>query len=439
MARYNQSLREEIITTIENNSDMNSYPLRNQIKTFIVDPLNSMKFAGSVLIVIDALDEAATLSADGSLEGKEEMLAALAAEIPNLPSFVKVLIVSRDEHDISSHLGSLGQQVSINNFPDTDTDIRVYIDHRMSQIRQKIRLSPGLPSDWPTDDSCAQLTKRASGLFLWARVVCAYIQTFDPPGRLQDVLSQHKFDTDGKGPSAEVVLNKLYLDILQKVYNTVQFPLEDFQDVFGCILCTKAPFTQKSLHAFLVVGVDGARPSLSGLASLILTLGSIVQVEPSSEVANLSDPEPLIRILHPSLYDFFISPKRCTDARFHINPTIYNIHIVVRCFAVMTTMLTRDICSIRDPTKFNLQVLDLVDKHIPAHLRYSCRFWARHLVLAEDAKVFEVAKEWLFEHLLHWLEVMSLLGELDDAFVMLKMVETWFTVSLFHFPWFSSP
>ncbi|KAF8798279.1 WD40 repeat-like protein [Phlegmacium glaucopus] len=426
MARYNQSLRKEIITTVENQSDMNSHPLRNQFKTFIVDPLNSTMFTGPALIVIDALDEAATRSADGSLEGKEEMLAALAAEIPNLPSFVKVLLVSRDEHDISTHLGSLGRQISIDNLPDTDTDIRAYIDHRLSQIRQQIcQRSPSSSSDWPTDDLGAQLTKRASGLFQWARVVCAYIQEFDPPGRLQDVLSQRELDTDGKGPSAEVVLNNLYLNILQKV----QFPLEDFQDIFGCILCAKMPFTHKALHAFLVLGVNDVKLSLSRLASLILTLGSILQVEPSLEVANSSNPEPLIRILHPSLYDFFVSLRRCTDTRFHINPTIHNVRIAARCFAVMATMLTRDICSIRDPTKFNWQVLDLVDKHIPAHLRYSCRFWARHLMFDEDAKVFAVAKEWLFEHLLHWLEVMSLLDELDDAFAMLKMAETWFTKS----------
>ncbi|KDR74367.1 hypothetical protein GALMADRAFT_141414 [Galerina marginata CBS 339.88] len=425
MARYHPALRGEIINTIESQSDMNGHPPRNQFKVFIVAPLNLMAFAGPVVIVIDALDEAATRSADGSLGSKKEMLAALAAEIPNLPSFVKVLIVSRDEPDISNHLSSLSYPLSIDSFLDTNTDIRTYIDYEMSKIQR----SPSFPSDWPTDAMCAELANRASGLFQWARVVCTYIQDYDPQGRLQDVLLQRKVGTDGKGPRSELVLDELYLNILQKVYNTVQFPLEDFQTVFGCILCAKMPFTQNSLHAFLVLGVDGAKPSLGGLESLILSLGSILQVEPPSEVANSSNPEQLIHILHPSLYDFFTSSTRCTDTRFHIDPTTHNTRIAAQCFAVMTSMLTRDICSIRDPTKFNWQVLELVDKHIPAHLRYSCRFWAQHLVFVSDAKVLAVAKEWLFQHLLHWLEVMSLLGDLDDAFTMLKMAEIRFTVS----------
>ncbi|KAJ7584026.1 hypothetical protein C8J56DRAFT_952444 [Mycena floridula] len=433
MARYSMSLRNEIMNTIDLHGDMSSYPLRNQLKTFIVDTLKLVAFSGPVLIVIDALDEAGS-SNDGSPESgerRDEMLEALAAEIPQLPSYVKVLIVSRDEPDIRAHLGSLGQQRSIDNLPDTNLDIRAFFDSRMSQIRQRY---PSLDKNWPSETLLIELTERAFGLFQWAAVVCKYVQSFDPPGRLQDILSPRKPNSDGRGPQAEWVLNQLYLNILQKACNDI--PPEVFRYVFGSILCSKTPFTQKGLDAFLGLGaapivVDAVEIYLSGSESIILALGAILQVE--SFLSSSNDSRTFIHILHPSLYDFFISPTRCTDTRFYIDNISQNVTIAARCFTVMTSMLKRDICDVQDPTKLNSQVLDLkerIERHIPEHLQYSCRFWVKHLMFDDSEKLFTVAKEWLFEHLLHWLEVMSLLGETDDAFAALKTAETWFKNAL---------
>ena len=104
------------------------------------------------------------------------------------------------------------------------------------------------------------------------------------------------------------------------------------------------------------------------------------------------------------------------------------------CFNTMN-MLHRDICGIKDPTKFNSEILDLdirLHEHLQEHLRYACIHWNQHLepIPVEHSDVKECAKEFFRTHLLHWIEVMSLLDHANHVQLALSKTKLWFQVHL---------
>ena len=61
-----------------------------------------------------------------------------------------------------------------------------------------------------------------------------------------------------------------------------------------------------------------------------------------------------------------------------------------------------------------------IEHHILPHLQYACRHWAFHLANAMLSDVLlDAVKEFCLKYLLYWLEVCSLLGELQGAILAL--------------------
>jgi hypothetical protein len=71
-----------------------------------------------------------------------------------------------------------------------------------------------------------------------------------------------------------------------------------------------------------------------------------------------------------------------------------------------------------------------VKKFIPAELSYSCRFWGAHVrAVPFDSSLAEEIKAFLDkEHLLFWLEVLSLLKGLSSSVGILSYIVDWFKV-----------
>jgi hypothetical protein len=139
------------------------------------------------------------------------------------------------------------------------------------------------------------------------------------------------------------------------------------------------------------------------------------------------DDKGLVRVLHASITDFFTNPSRCTDEQFFIDRSQYNYELAIHCFKAMDG-LKRDLCGVNDPTKFNSEIHGLderLNRYLTEDLRYACHFWHRHLedVQDPDDDTYNQAKGFFFTHLLHWIKVMSLL---DDMFLALKDMKTWF-------------
>jgi hypothetical protein len=124
-----------------------------------------------------------------------------------------------------------------------------------------------------------------------------------------------------------------------------------------------------------------------------------------------------IRPIHLSFSEFFLDLDRSGDA-YVADESAHHLRIAVRCLQIMNKHLRIDICDIRDSSLFNIEVADLdqrLAESAPPQLRYACRFWHVHLELADTALSDSVAshlEEFCKKHLLHWLELLSLLNEL---------------------------
>jgi hypothetical protein len=416
-ALFNGRFREGLLHAIKQHGKMNTYTLREQFGKFIIEPLNNAKFLAPIVIIVDALDEC-------GVEGERtELLFSIAKEIPKLPSYIKVFLTSRTERDIRANLERVSFPMAINDVQGIDDDIMAYINFEMDDI---IQFHLHLKAGWPGPEKKEKLLSRTDQLFIWIAVASRYIKgSLDPDCALDDVL-RGEVD-DGR---REATLDNLYLGILQRTTSLVN-SVNETMYVLGSIVIAEYPFTCTGLDSLLGLGENtlrnpvklegGSQIRLTSSAPLINALGSILKVN-----------EGLVRVLYASVIDFITSSIRCTDKRFFVDTYKYHRQIVICCFKAMDG-LKRDICGINDPSKFNVEVSDLNERLyecLPKHLEYACIYWSRHLIHVPntDSTVYDHAKRILFTHLLHWIEVMSLLGKIDNVFVALKDTTEWFQV-----------
>lgn len=119
--------------------------------------------------------------------------------------------------------------------------------------------------------------------------------------------------------------------------------------------------------------------------------------------------------------DFWIDEQKVHDDLFQ------------RCLDIMSKHLKKDICNLQLPGSLVGEVESHVIKSsIPLELQYACRFWVSHLQRAGNKLLHENDRIHLFfqEHLLHWIEVLNLLGKVSEGLLMLGILESMSLVSV---------
>ena len=103
----------------------------------------------------------------------------------------------------------------------------------------------------------------------------------------------------------------------------------------------------------------------------------------------------------------------------------------------MDEQLCRNICDLKFPDNYldNDEIQHLVDGRISSELQYACLHWATHLFVADkDDKLPGLLEIFSLTHLLHWLEVLSLIGRLEVGYIALNYAMR-FTVGVFTRTW----
>jgi len=99
----------------------------------------------------------------------------------------------------------------------------------------------------------------------------------------------------------------------------------------------------------------------------------------------------------------------------------------------MNSSLKKNICDL-PPYAMNKDIDDLDsrrEKYIGGSLEYACRSWAKHLRCASRdsehiGQVVELLGYFLKHHLLSWLEVLSIAGDMRCAVNSVQDVKGWF-------------
>jgi hypothetical protein len=151
-----------------------------------------------------------------------------------------------------------------------------------------------------------------------------------------------------------------------------------------------------------------------------------VYLSPLSSVLVLPDgasPDGVVRPLHSSFPSFVLQQGHLVDPNLAFDFAVAQKNITDRCIRQLNKLLHMNICRIQDPSLFNVEVPDLkalLKQHVTAALRYSCRFWVTHYLehiraAGSNAQLPHGMDQFCKEHLLHWIEVLSLTGDMNSV------------------------
>jgi hypothetical protein len=424
LALRSEGLRLAICRAMRDQADLLRRPLREQVSKLVAVPLVELQPTDPFLIVIDALDEC-----DKDAKGREggELIPLLCAAFYSATSSVKLLVTSRLESTIRTTFEEVKQATSaqvVLKLHDIDYDVvrgdlRRYLVHSLRVVAARV---PDMQdSDWPSDADIDILLNRAGVLFIWAATIVRFVDSeiFDPRRRLHDVLTATKSDS----ASPYWRLDQLYLQVLNQAVNVGDGPRQDrdalvqrLRTIVGTVILLQRQLPPDALAALIGLGRHEVKAMLERLSSVLVVNGD----------------EP-VRALHPSFADFLTDSSRCNDSGFFVSESAHHANTAVRCLSVLNGRLRRDICSLKDEIFYHRgtpSFEEWVARCIPTELDYACCYWFDHLGKSvEVATVLGKLETFARTHILHWLECMSILDEMETAVFGVTRALKWCQVS----------
>ena len=419
------SFRKELVRVLKTRPDVGRESLCSQMEKLVVGPLRSTRI--STLIIIDALDECK------DEEPASAILSILSRYINRIPN-VKFFVTGRPEVRIRSgfRLESLVPITEVLKLHEVkpeivDGDIKLYFQIHLGNIA-KNRSDCNLTEDWPNPADIEILCKKAAGFFIYASTVVKFVssRSYPPTKRLAKIISFPQ-STVHEGRSG---IDLLYTQVLEQAVDEVDADDEEFytclKTLLGAVMLMANPLSMKALSDLL---------DISDISSTLRSLHSLLLV-PIDEVTP-------IHVFHKSFPDFITDRNRCKDQRFFVDPNVHHAEILLSCLKFMKERLRRNICNL-DDYAVPSRVKDLSARkkeHIGDALGYACQFWTRHLlgVPGDSPYVEEVQRrmdQFFTAHLLQWIEVLTLLGNLDVGVYATNDVEQWCTsVSIIEIGW----
>jgi len=407
-------LRPFISKAIDDHPDIHQRALREQWKLLIYNPLeNAPAQSKPIVVVIDALDEC---------ERKEDikLILQLLAQAKNLQTIrLQVFVTSRPETPIllgfRKMLGETHQDFVLHDIPPStiNHDISVFFQQKLSVVKEEHELS----TPWPDEPTIQLLVERAAGLFIYAATTYRFIRDgMDPEDQLSVILSSEYSSASPTGNLDEIYTNLLRYSVIGgRPHCEHDALLQRFRQIVGSIVIISDVMTIKNLANLL-----GLRSGKVGTA--LASLRSVLKIP---EIQ--SQP---VRIFHPSFRDFLLDQQRCFDHRFWIDEKERHIDLFRRCLELMSKRLRQDICGIREPGVLITKISkDMIQSVITADLRYACRYWVYHFQQGSSVEEDSRILQFLSQHLLHWLEVLTLVGEMSEGVLMIASLEKILKVS----------
>ena len=378
-------------------ADIRGLDISMQFEHLIAKPLQQV-FEASVkplLVVVDALDEC---------DSYEKLLPSLVSW-SQLSKSLKLLITSCHYHKIQSRLRSVSVHYTLNTghgvSTQTSDDLEKYFVARFSE-------ATGLPPKWPGPAKVLFLVRKAAGLFVWAKSAMDFIlyNGGDPEERLNIISAD-----SGEGID---VVDSLYYQVIFVAMQGLRKPEKaGLKFILASIIIAKNPLRIKDLTELLEVK-DAFLNSIIGQLSPILSI----------------DDTSYLHICHQSATDFLLDFERSQD--LWLDPQFYSLCFARSCLKLMNAKLKFNFFNLKTSYILNKNIPELND-HIHSvkstALDHASYFWARYL--QEDCdeilqlEVQAAVEKFLMVHLLHWLEIMSLMGGVDHAAQLLLLAANW--------------
>ncbi|CAG8234004.1 unnamed protein product [Penicillium salamii] len=413
-------LKADIVESIGNDKEFANGSLSDQWERLILNPIAKLEEENRLLpltmvVVIDALDECKPRRDDMDDAHTIVNLIAKAHRLKVIR--LKFLFTGRPEAYIKSSfeskpdtlLGKYEVHKVQPNFGsgDIEDDITRWLRDQLRAIAENHHLGP----DWPGEERFRGLVEKTDGLWQYASTACKFIgdrrlnSSGLANGRL-DLLLQKGGDVQNRPP--EHNLDEIYERILEN-HVAVFVPFEKdiaigrFQKAVGAIVVLCQQISITALSNLLSTKKDEVEQALTGLGSLI----------------NLGDGEGSpIRLAHLSFSDYLLDKNRCLEDTFRISKEAKHGELLGHCLDTLSENLR---CDIFQFGSFSMLRQDIdpqvVSDYLPAHVQYACLYWVEHLLSSDNHLLDDDGPGlgFLKEHLLNWIEALSLMDRVSDG------------------------
>jgi hypothetical protein len=383
-------------------------PLQDQVKKLIKKPM-LVACSRSLLILIDGLDECTS-------EGGVDLLSTLVTYLSDFP--IKLFITSRGDQDIVEAFRDIKHdKICLQERPSDEVskDVRRYWEDSLDSIRGMRR-----PVDWRIRVSLDLLVELTGPLFIYATTILRIVMTTksNPITKLNELLGQSRsesgstntFETLPSHSVMDVLYSHILTEAIQDNGDVSSEYAGQLHNILELVIFARDPLTSEAISSLLHMDAYELHNYLVSLSSVLF-------------VPDGTDPSAVIRPLHQSFPDFVLQRGGHIHAELALDPTTAAGHITELCLRQCNDHLHLNICDIQDPSLFNNEIPNLRDRVsicIPEALRYSCQFWSGHCLdhmrAASSHCLLPLGlEEFCTTHLLHWVEVLSLIEGLDTV------------------------
>jgi len=412
LARLFPSVRQHIHNLVRGNRMPDPSDIDDRFRTLIETPLSTLNDVPPEklpIIVIDALDECGGLRHDSSgRDDFESLMHTLKrwVQVDHLKK-LKLIITSRPENRITKIFPkSISVHVNIPSGSDVklgdsvSNDIHAFLKSRLNDMEMK-------PA-WITK-ALDFLVPGAAGIFIWATTVANFLER-DPEGRFAMLKKG-----DGKGLKS---LYSLYSTIVKASFG-YDLEVEEIRavvSVIGAMIFARQPLDDNALIMLPEVKIPGSDADRLGLIR--------------KGLVSVIDSGPILRFHHRSFEDFLLSPSFLQE---HPELLAIQDHVhqerqltVLSLKTLVSSKLHFNMCSLESSFVFNKNIQAAAKTTIPPLVSYSCQYWADHLIFTpSDEMLVDAVKFVMYEKLLFWMEVMSLLGKAYEVALILKRALAW--------------
>ncbi|KAJ5501965.1 hypothetical protein N7463_004839 [Penicillium fimorum] len=405
-------LQEPVKRAIKETRGIGSNNPQEQFDELLFKPLKNLdlglKSPLILVVVIDALDEC-QVPAD---------IAAFFSTLPKLSDLkhvrLRFFITSRPEPTVIKGFRPIdNDEIVLHQIKRSiiEHDITIFLRERLGRIID----DHGLVKSWPGEENFMALVNMAVPLFIYAATIYRFLNCEgELDDRLQAILSSHSTGRMDIIDNEYSKLTDIYLPVLkhiisQKGPKALRSWMSDFRRIVGAIALLFNPLSSVSLAGLI-------RSDQMKVQGRLNTLQSVVSVP--------KDCDAHVQLLHLSFREFLVDHS--ASAEFWIDERAGHAQLAEDCLDSMNRGLKRDICRLSDLGVRRHEIEKTVfENYIPPDLRYTCRYWIRHLESGDESVInWRMVEDFLKLHFLHWLEVMSLLGWVSETIGNIKAIQS---------------
>ena len=406
------SVCQHILNIVQSNKIPDPSDNDGRFKFLIETPLsklNDVPYEELPVIVIDALDESGGLRYDSSRKDDHKSLLRMLKHwihVDHLKRFELILTSRHDEfiqrmfpESMSIHI-DIPSGSNVNPGDSTSHDIRIFLKSRLDSM--------GEGGAW-IKRALDRLVPYAAGIFIWAMTVADFLEV-DPQVRFM-ILESKKRGDNAEGLDESY---SLYLTVIGASFGQIcEEEIQGIVSVIGAMIFAEQLLSDDGLLMF-----PGVRIGDSDILRLV-----------RKGLMSVLDSGPVLHFHHQSYEDFLLS---C-----YFRQGLHKLSGVLDCEhherqlaplclkAMVSSELHFNMGNLDSSTINNVDIQATVKSTVPPLIIYYSQFWADHLVHVLDKKLMEAVKFVIYEKLLFWIEMMSLLGKAYEVSSILKKALSW--------------